>query len=101
MYSMQGKSQCKSSFCSRRGANRQATRGFFQVTRQHNIQTERQLWNGQQILLAAHFEARCRISARACNSFESTALLVVPALSFTSRVNQVARDRSRRSLFAK
>jgi DDE superfamily endonuclease len=39
----------------------------------------------RQILPAAHFAGRCRISARACNRFESTALLVVRALSFSER----------------
>ena len=36
-------------------------------------------------LPAAHFEGRCRISANACNRFASTALLVMPALSFSDR----------------
>jgi len=37
------------------------------------------------ILSAAHFAGRCRISARACNRFESTAFLVIRALSFSDR----------------
>ena|SRR6185295_6069070 len=35
------------------------------------------------ILSAAHFAGRCRISARACIRFESTAFLVIRALSFS------------------
>src|SRR5215813_6717475 len=35
------------------------------------------------ILPAAHFAGRCRISASACNRFESTSFLVVRALSFS------------------
>src|SRR6185295_19599904 len=37
------------------------------------------------ILSAAHFAGRCRISARACNRFDSTAFLAVRALSFSDR----------------
>jgi hypothetical protein len=40
----------------------------------------------RQILPAAHFEGRCRISARACNRFASTALLLVPALFLSDRL---------------
>ena len=37
------------------------------------------------ILPAAHFAGRCSISAKACNRFESTAFLVIRALSFSDR----------------
>ena len=36
-----------------------------------------------QILQAAYFDGRCRISARASNRFESASLLVLTALSFS------------------
>jgi hypothetical protein len=37
------------------------------------------------LLLAAHFAGRCRISATACNRFESTSFLVIRALSCSDR----------------
>src|SRR5262245_2208159 len=49
-----------------------------------------------QILHAAHFAGRCRISARACNRFESAALLVDRALSFSDRAKPWSFTRSLR-----
>jgi hypothetical protein len=60
-----------------------AKRGPPQDSSEHAQQ--RQITLALQILPAAHFAGRCKISARACNRFESTALFAVLALSFSDR----------------